>query len=182
MTFLKYAYIDFPQNVNLKINNQQIKISNPFGSVIKHVVQDENLAIKGQSEHYRFWIIQESKLKEMGESIDNSKANFEGLLIYRGNEFVRKDEMAQPYIRGIQVQLGKRNHSTMNLDAQQSNLDDTLHGIIMIYPPSRSPVDGLHPASHNAELLSYDKQDLADHQFLQMIRDHIFKSYLESTS
>jgi hypothetical protein len=55
------------------------------------------------------------KLKEMGVS-EEILSKFEGLLIYRGNEFVKKDEMAQPQ-RIIQqchhnrfaTKIGKRN-------------------------------------------------------------------------
>jgi hypothetical protein len=51
------------------------------------------MAIKGQSKFYKYWIISEMKLKEMGVS-EEILSKFEGLLIYKGNEFVKKDEMS----------------------------------------------------------------------------------------
>jgi hypothetical protein len=38
---------------------------------------------------YRYWIISDSKLEQF-----KIKQKFEGLLIYMGNEFIRKDEFA----------------------------------------------------------------------------------------
>jgi len=64
---LNYSYIDFPQNIGIKINNEPIEIKNPFETIIKYVLEDENLAIKGDSDNFRFWLIQESKLKQLQE-------------------------------------------------------------------------------------------------------------------
>ena len=57
-------------------------------------------------------------------------SKFEGLLIYRGNEFVRTFEECQPsgnfsQIKGLKSQLGKRRQSY----DQSQNI---LHGIIMV--------------------------------------------------
>lgn len=77
------------------MNDGTIDAQNPFGNIIKYVHQDEKIAIKGQSKFYKYWIISENKLKEMGVS-DEILSKFEGLLIYKGNEFIKKDELAQP--------------------------------------------------------------------------------------
>jgi hypothetical protein len=79
--------------VNLRVNDGFIDAQNPFGNIIKYVLQDEKMAIKGQSKFYKYWIISEMKLKEMGVS-EEILSKFEGLLIYKGNEFVKKDEMS----------------------------------------------------------------------------------------
>jgi|APSaa5957512535_1039671.scaffolds.fasta_scaffold93664_1 hypothetical protein len=54
-------------------------------------MDNENQAIKGQTNDYRYWIISHQSLTNFG--IDEKVMNkMEGLLIYRNNEFVRKDE------------------------------------------------------------------------------------------
>lgn len=57
LTFLKYAYIDFPSNVNLCVNGEEVKICNPFSNIIEYVSDDQNMILKGQSTNYRYWII-----------------------------------------------------------------------------------------------------------------------------
>lgn len=57
LTFLKYAYIDFPSNVNLTVNGKQVMISNPFSYVNGHVASDENSILEGQGDNYKYWII-----------------------------------------------------------------------------------------------------------------------------
>ena len=90
-TQMRYAYIDFPQNVNLRVNNTQVFAQNPFGDILQFVAQDEDVAIRGESKDFRYWIISEPKLKSLGVS-DEILSKFEGLLIYKGNEFVKTDE------------------------------------------------------------------------------------------
>jgi len=77
------------------------------------------VAINGQSKFYKYWIISEVKLKEMYVN-DKVLSKFEGLLIYKGNEFVRKDEMCQPnriiqqcHHNRFSTRIGKRNLQQM---------------------------------------------------------------------
>ena len=92
-------------------------------------------------------------------------AKVEGLLIQKGNEFVRNDVMAEPS-RNIQqciqnrfsTRLGKRNFSQM----QKAGLKTPqLHGIIMI------------DTEGDQSELTYDKQDLLQESFLEFIREDI---------
>ena len=93
MTLLKYAYIDFPGNVNLLINDIALATpQNPFSTIIQYVIEDDSLALKGQGENYRYWIITQEKLIEI-EQKHQIVEKFEGVLIYKNNEFVRKDEV-----------------------------------------------------------------------------------------
>lgn len=62
-THLKYSYIDFPGNVNVQINGEQASCQNPFGNIITYVIEDESLALKGQTQDFRYWIIPQSKLE-----------------------------------------------------------------------------------------------------------------------
>ena len=47
------------------INLKEVELENPFGAIIQYVVKDENLAFKGLTNNYRFWVISESKLTEI---------------------------------------------------------------------------------------------------------------------
>ena len=62
LTLLKYAYIDFPSNVNIEVNGNKVDVQNPFSHIIEYVQADESMTIKGENERYRFWIITQSKL------------------------------------------------------------------------------------------------------------------------
>ena len=104
----------------MRVNDGPIDAQNPFGSIIKYVLEDEmQVAINGQSKFYKYWIISEVKLKEMYVN-DKVLSKFEGLLIYKGNEFVRKDEMCQPnriiqqcHHNRFSTRIGKRNLQQM---------------------------------------------------------------------
>ena len=77
--------------MNLQVNNTEVQKENPFNNIISYVMDNENQAIKGQTNDYRYWIISQQSLINFG--IDEKVINkMEGLLIYRNNEFVRKDE------------------------------------------------------------------------------------------
>lgn len=156
VTLVKYAYIDFPPNINLTVNSHMIDQQNPFGNIIQFVLENENLALKGMTTDYRYWIISDSKLEEY-----NIKQKFEGLLIYMGNEFIKKDEFSQPFAQ-MSLSVGqKRTHD------QMLQKMDRLNGIIMIFCSSKSSE------------LTYDRQDLVNNQFLQSIREDITRNYHE---
>ena len=78
------------------MNDGPIDAQNPFGNIMQYVLEDDKqVAINGQQKFYKYCIISETKLKEMGVN-EEILSKFEGLLIYKGNEFVRKDLMSQP--------------------------------------------------------------------------------------
>ena len=71
----------------------EVDKENPFNKIISYVLDNENQAIKGQTNDYRYWIISQHSLVNFG--IDEKTINnMAGLLIYRNNEFVRKDDIA----------------------------------------------------------------------------------------
>jgi hypothetical protein len=48
ITLIKYSYIDFPQNVNLRVNDGPIDAQNPFGNIMQYVLEDDKqVAING---------------------------------------------------------------------------------------------------------------------------------------
>jgi hypothetical protein len=65
---MRYAYIDFPQHVNLRVNNTQLHAHNPFGDILQFVAQGEDVAIRGESKDFRYWVISEPKLLSLGVS------------------------------------------------------------------------------------------------------------------
>ena len=159
--FLKYSFIDFPKQINVHVNNKLMDRLNPFNQIIKYVINDENLVIKGKGDDYKYWIIAEKKIMEFDEMAKDPQiwSVLEGILVYKGNSFVKRDELAQPSI------LMSHNKKRTLKDRENINFNQRLHGIIMI--------------SENSEksFLTYDGQDLADQDFLREIHSDIAQSY-----
>ena len=63
--FLKYSFIDFPKHINVHVNNKLMDRLNPFNQIVKYVINDENLVIKGKGDDYRYWIVAERKIMEI---------------------------------------------------------------------------------------------------------------------
>lgn len=100
--------------------------------------------------------------------------HFEGLLIYKDNEFVKQDERAQPAYRISQCNqlLGlKRSLS------QQIIMNERLHGIIMVTDSIEEvpQIVGGHQTQQVVKELTYDRQDLIDQQLLEQIYENILK-------
>ena len=125
---LKYSYIDFPKQINVHVNNKLMDRLNPFNQIIKYVINDENLAIKGMGDDYRYWIIAERKIMEFDEMAQDPQvwSVLEGILVYKGNSFVKRDELAQPSI------LVTHNKKRSLNDRDIIDYNQRLHGIIMI--------------------------------------------------
>lgn len=157
---MQYSFIDFPQHVNLCINSKKVLARNPFGEILQFVNQGEDVAIRGESKDFRYWVISEPKLRSLGVK-DELLSKFEGLLIYRGNDFVRAFEECQPsnsQLTNIKTNLRKRRTP---YDQTQS----ILHGIIMVNQ------------EEEISSLTFDSQDLSSQTLLDEIMQDVLQNY-----
>lgn len=72
-------------------------------------MNDSEMTINGHNAEmkYRYWIIPQHNLEAI-EKYNNIQTKLQGLLLYHGQEFIRKDEYAQPVYTAIKLKKRQR--------------------------------------------------------------------------